>query len=71
MTTNGRLLDLNAAARYLAVSYWTMRDLVNVGIIPTVKLPRPRARDGKVIRRILIDRKDLDIIIEQNKETTQ
>jgi DNA-binding transcriptional regulator YiaG len=34
-----RLLDLKSAGAYLGVSYWTMRDLVFGGIIPTVKIP--------------------------------
>jgi hypothetical protein len=63
-----RLLDLQAAARYLGISYWTMRDLAMGGSIPIVRFPCPRARDGRVIRRVLIDLRDLDAFIEQNKE---
>lgn len=68
VSTASRLLDLNAAAQYLGVSYWTVRDLVNGGGLPTVKIPCPSARDGRSIRRILIDRQDLDALIERNKE---
>ena len=64
-----RLLDLRAAATYMGLSYWTLRDMTLSGILPTVKIPRPRARDGRVIRRVLIDRQDLDQFIEANKES--
>jgi hypothetical protein len=63
-----RLLDLRAAATYLGLSYWTVRDCVVSGMIPVVKLPCPRANDGRTIRRTLIDRRDLDHLIEANKE---
>ena len=62
-----RLLNLGASAAYLSVSYWTMRSWVEAGDVPTVRLPRPRARDGRTIRRVLIDRADLDRMIEQAK----
>ncbi len=63
-----RLLDLRAAGRYLGLSYWTVRDLVFAGALPTVKLPCPRAGDGRAIRRVLIDRRDLDALIERHRE---
>lgn len=68
-TTQPRLLDLRTAGEYLGVSYWTMRDLVFAGTVPTVKIPATRAGDGRAIRRILIDRRDLDALIQKNKET--
>ena len=64
-----RLLNLRSAGIYLGLSYWTIRDLVFSGLIPTVKIPCPRAVHGRSIRRILVDRNDLDRLIEQNKET--
>jgi hypothetical protein len=70
-TAAPRLLDLKAAGAYLSVSYWTVRDLVFAGALPTVKIPCPRAGDGRAIRRILIDRKDLDAFIENNKDFEQ
>src|SRR5262249_53697624 len=70
-TPSVRLLDLRAAGTYLGLSYWTMRDLVFGGLIPTVKIPCPRTNDGRVIRRLLIDRRDLDAFIEKNKELEQ
>jgi excisionase family DNA binding protein len=63
-----RLLDLKAAATYLGLSYWTVRDLVIAGRLPSVKIPCPRSRDGRTIRRVLVDRHDLDTFIEQSKE---
>jgi hypothetical protein len=63
-----RLIGLRAAARYLGVSYWTMRDLAMGGAIPIVRIPCSSAKDGRTIRRVLIDRRDLDAFIEQNKE---
>ncbi len=68
--SSARLLDLRSAAAYLSVSYWTVRDFILNGTIPSVKLPCPRARDGRTIRRVLIDRNDLDRLIEDWKETT-
>jgi excisionase family DNA binding protein len=66
--TGPRLLDLKAAAMYMGLSYWTVRDLVIAGRLPSVKIPRPRSGDGRTIRRILLDRYDLDEFIEQSKE---
>ena len=63
-----RLLDLKAAGAYLGVSYWTARTLVDAGALPTVKLPMCPRSDGRVLRRILIDRNDLDRLIEASKE---
>jgi excisionase family DNA binding protein len=63
-----RLLNLNQAAEYLGISYWSVRDLVQSGMLASVKLPAPRARDGRSIRRTLIDRQDLDQLIELWKE---
>lgn len=62
---SGRLLSLDAAADYLGVSYWTVRDLVASGTIPRVRLPVGGARD---LRRVLVDRVDLDRLVERSKE---
>jgi hypothetical protein len=61
-------MDLRAAAAYPGCSYWTLRDLVLNGQIPAVRIPSPRARDGRVMRRILIDSRDLERLIERWKE---
>lgn len=73
-----RLLSLQEAAAYLGVSYWTVRDYVQAGLLPRVALPcaNRRVKGGVVIRRageesarrILVDRRDLDRLIERNKE---
>src|SRR6266511_3985364 len=67
-TTGGRLMDLRTAAAYLGCSYWTLRDLALNGHVPIVRIPSPRARDGRALRRILIDSRDLDLLIERWKE---
>jgi excisionase family DNA binding protein len=64
----GRLMDLHTAAAYLGCSYWTLRDLVLAGHIPAVRIPSPRATDGRAMRRIRIDSRDLDTLIERWKE---
>jgi excisionase family DNA binding protein len=53
-----RLLSLRDAATYLSISYWTLRDLVWCGDLPSVR----------VGRRILIDHEDLNRFIERNKQ---
>lgn len=73
-----RLYNLKEAAAYLHLSYWTVRDYVEAGVLPAVKLPcaQRRAKGGAIVRkpgdasarRILIDRRDLDSLIEECKE---
>ena len=73
-----RLYNLKEAANYLHLSYWTVRDYVEAGILPAVKLPcsKRRAKGGAIVRqpgdesarRILIDRRDLDTLIDRCKE---
>jgi excisionase family DNA binding protein len=60
-----RLLDLEGAARYLAVSVWTVRDLLDAGRLPRVRLPG--AGTGG-LRRVLLDREDLDHLVDQAKD---
>ena len=66
-----RLLNLRQAAAYLGCSYWTARDYVLQGLIPVVDLPPLRPRDGdrprSTLRRVLIDKADLDAFIEARK----
>jgi len=61
-----RLLDVRSAALYLGVSSWTLRDLVNAGRLPRIRLP---LADDKECRRLLVDVHDLDRLIESAKET--
>src|SRR5262245_40785146 len=60
-----RLLDVDAAAAYLGVSQWTIRDLDAAGHLRRVRLPLP---GGKELRRLLFDRSDLDRLIERSKD---
>lgn len=67
-----RLLNLRQAADYVGVSYWAIRDWVAAGHLPTVSLPGYRPREGAVarpsLRRVLIDRTDLDAWIDARKQ---
>ena len=58
--TAGRLLDLKAAEAYSGISAWTLRDLIASGDLPAVRPPR--------LRRVWIDRADLDKAITEWKE---
>ena len=66
-----RLLNMRQAAAYLGCSFWTVRDYVLQGLIPVVDMPPLRAREGDrqrtTLRRVLIDRADLDAFIESRK----
>jgi len=66
-----RLLNMRQAAAYLGCSFWTARDYILQGLIPVVALPPLRPREGdrqrKTLRRILVDRADLDAFIESRK----
>ncbi len=53
-----RLLGLKLAAGYVSLSYWTVREMIWRGELPSVR----------VGRRILVDREDLDDFIERNKQ---
>jgi hypothetical protein len=66
-----RLLNMRQAAEYLGCSFWTARDYILQGLIPVVDLPPLRAREGdrqrRSLRRVLVDRADLDAFIESRK----
>ena len=66
-----RLLNMRQAAAYLGCSFWTTRDYILQGLIPVVDMPPLRARAGdrqrKALRRVLIDRADLDAFVESRK----
>lgn len=53
-----RLLSQREAATYLGVSYWTLRDMLFRGELPTVRIRR----------RVLIDRADLDRYLGEAKK---
>jgi hypothetical protein len=61
-----RLLDLEAAAAYLGVSPWTIRDLEAAGVMRRVRVPLP---DGRDLRKLLFDKADLDRLIELWKDS--
>lgn len=67
-----RLVNLKQMAEYLGCSYWTARDYVLAGFIPVVNLPPLRPREGErprtTLRRVLVDREDLDRFIEARKQ---
>ena len=56
-TLEPRLVSQQAAATYLGISYWTVRDLVFRREIPFVRIGR----------RILVDRADLDAYLDRSK----
>lgn len=54
-----RLLGIKEAAAELGISVWTLRDLIGGGQIRTVQPPG--------VRRIWLDRRDLDRAVESWK----
>ena len=66
-----RLLNMRQAAAYLGCSFWTARDYILQGLIPIVNFPPLRPREGdrarKGLRRVLVDRQDLDAFIDARK----
>jgi excisionase family DNA binding protein len=59
-----RLLDVAGAAVYLSVAPGTVRQLVHDGILRRVRIPLP---DQGELRRLLLDRLDLDQLVERSK----
>jgi hypothetical protein len=73
-TGNGhspRLRDLDSAGEYLQISRRSVERLIELGKLPVIKLPVARraglAREGTT-RRVLVDVRDLDKLIDQSKE---
>ena len=60
-----RLLTLVQAAQYLGLALSTTKALVGRGILPKVVLP---GQAGTDLRRTLLDRLDLDTLIEARKQ---
>ncbi len=65
VATAPRLLDLEGASLYLAVSLWTIRDMVASGELKRVRLPLTKE---KSLRKLLFDREELDRVIESSRE---
>jgi hypothetical protein len=67
-----RLRDKAGAAVYLNASLDTIERLIQTGKLPIVRLPVERSSNGRgragVCRRVLIDVRDLDRIIDESKE---
>jgi hypothetical protein len=61
-----RLFNLDAAAAYLSISPWTIRDLEAKGVPPWVRVPLPKGGDQ---HKLLLDKADLDRLIGAWKET--
>jgi len=70
MTPTVTAPNIGTAALWPAdeIAEWVRHLRVNRREPPTVKLPRARAGDGRTIRRVLIDRRDLDALIERHRE---
>lgn len=60
-----RVLGLEAASHYLGVSVRTIQYLVEAGTLKRVRIPMP---DGGDLRKLLLDRQDLDALVERGKE---
>jgi hypothetical protein len=56
-----RLLSLRAAANYLGVSPWTIRDLETKRVLKRVTVPLP---GGTELRKLLFDKEELDRLID-------
>lgn len=69
-SSNARLMDLYDAAEYLGVSVSLFRQWIYCGEIPFVQLPCP-GKDGRSIRRKLVDKRDLDDFTEKHKERNE
>lgn len=64
----GRLINMDQLGAYLGISRTQARELVVFGHIPSVKMPQPRAVDGRAMRRMLVDLGDVDTFIERHRE---
>ncbi len=60
-----RLLTLQESAIVLGVSRWTVRRLIDSGELAVVRLPGWKTES---LRRVLIDRADLEALISRSKE---
>jgi excisionase family DNA binding protein len=55
-----RLLGVRAAARYLGLSGWQVRNLIHRGVLQVVRVP--------LERKLLLDRDDLNVLIKRWKQ---
>jgi hypothetical protein len=63
-----RLLDDREGAPYLGISRSQFRALMAAGVIPRVEVP---GEDGRMLRRLLVDVRDLDQLVEKWKRRTE
>jgi hypothetical protein len=61
-----RFFNLDAAAAYLSMSPWTIRDLEAKRVPPRVRVPLPKSGER---HKLLLDKADLDRLIGAWKET--
>lgn len=61
------LLDEHQAAALLGISFSSCRELVAAGELPLVRLPAPMDPTKRIMRRKLIDRRDVLDLIERCK----
>jgi len=62
-TSSPRLLPLKAAAQYLGLTVWALRERIWAGALPVVQFPGGRKQ--------YLDVRDLDGFIERHKKTVQ
>jgi hypothetical protein len=67
-TNEALLVDEHEGAALLGVSYWTTRELVNSGLLPSVAIPSP-LNTRRRLRGRLIDRRDIEAFIAKYKTT--
>ena len=65
VTIPPRLLDVTGGARYICIGESAFRNLMGNGTLRRVRIPLP---NGGELRKILIDREDLDALVERWKE---
>jgi len=63
-----RLLSLKDGARYMGVSPWVVRQFMDSGALPRVRLTLP---GGAEIRKVLLDVRDLDQLVDRSREGHQ
>jgi hypothetical protein len=64
-----RLLDKAAAASYMGgISVDQVDRLINTGALSVVKLPATRGRTQNGCRRVLIDRLEVDALVDRWRE---
>jgi len=61
------LLDEHQGAALCGVSFWTFREWTASGLIPLVAPPSP-LNHRRVIRRKLVDRRDVETFIATHKQ---